>query len=333
MPIDVCLTVDVEFDIAGTFGEPESRAPVGLDHVLCPVKGEEQGLNFILNTLNDYNQRATFFVETMNTAYFNDAMGNVTERLLSARQDVQLHLHPCWSVFKQPNWPETVLGAHPNDQCAGIPIEELQDMIESGVSILKEWGAPSVQALRTGNLSADMNVYKAMAKAGLTLASNIGAGYALPDDPDLHIYAGRKFIEGVLELPVFSYSVFQYKNLSKNSMLSITGSSIQEIKQLLYYAAAYQISPVVIITHPTEFVKKGKGSESWRVNRINQNKLRHLCRFLSEGTDTFRTATFGEHGDVWRQRGEQMVPKARASLSSVLKRMIENKLNDKLAYV
>lgn len=334
MPIDVCLTVDTEFDIAGTFADPANCRPIGLDHVLCPVAGQDQGLGFILKTLAEHEQQATFFIETMNNAYFDDSvMGSVVERLLQAQQDVQLHLHPCWEAFKQPGWQQLTPKSPPADYCADLPLGDLEAIIKDGVRTLKNWGATNILALRTGNLSAGLNVYQAMNAAGLKLASNIGAGYSLPADPDLHLFGGCHLVNGVMEIPVLSYTMLKFAQFSKQSMLSITGSSIQEIKQLLGQAAKENLSPVVIITHPFEFVKNHKDASGRRKNSINQKKLSQLCKFVADHPDQFRMATFGADGDRWLTQGGQASPNLLASSWPVIKRVIENKFNDKISFV
>ena len=70
-PIEVCITVDTEFSIGGNFGNPE-LAPIAKPIVLGTVAGQEHGLGFMLDCLAEFDIRATFFVETLQTAYFGD---------------------------------------------------------------------------------------------------------------------------------------------------------------------------------------------------------------------------------------------------------------------
>jgi hypothetical protein len=95
-PIEVCITIDTEFSIGGNFEDP-ALAPVAEPIVLGSVGGREQGLGFLLDSLGEFGIRATFFVETLQTAYFGDEpMGGIARRIAAAGHDVQLHLHPCW---------------------------------------------------------------------------------------------------------------------------------------------------------------------------------------------------------------------------------------------
>lgn len=334
MPIDICLTVDTEFDIAGAFSNPNHNKPIGADHVFCPVEGKSEGLGFILQTLNHYDQQATFFVETMNTSYFGDKeMGEIVEQLLRHKQDVQLHLHPCWKQFENDNWRQNVFGKTPNDDCAAFNVDALSQMIESGLSTMNRWGASNAVALRTGNLSADHNVYQAMAYNKLTLASNIGAGYALPSSEDLRLYSGRHFIENVMEIPVLSYVAFEGFGYRKTGMISITGCSNREIEELLWQAVDMNISPVVLITHPAEFVKKIEQNSVLKRNKINQKRLQNLCKFIADNDREFKMTSFGENGVEWLRQGAQPSQNFSVSRTNFVKKSIENKLNDLIAFM
>lgn len=100
---EVCLTVDTEFSIGGAFAHPARLRPVGEPHVYCPVNGEDHGLPFILRTLARFGFPATFFVETLNIAYFGDTpLCRVVDKILAAGQDLQLHGPPKLAAFPLP---------------------------------------------------------------------------------------------------------------------------------------------------------------------------------------------------------------------------------------
>src|SRR5581483_911565 len=140
---EVCITVDVEFSIAGALTFPDRCRPVSDAPVFGRVGGREHGLGFLLDCLAEHGLTATFFVECLNPAYFGDApMGRVVERLLAARQDVQMHLHPEWLYFRDPRWRETVatMMPRPNGSCAGRAPAELTEFLGLGRAALARWG-------------------------------------------------------------------------------------------------------------------------------------------------------------------------------------------------
>ena len=85
MKTQVCITVDVEFSIAGAFAAPDRYSPLADEPVECLVDGKEHGLGFILDSLARYDATATFFTETLQTAYFGDApMAKFAKRIANA---------------------------------------------------------------------------------------------------------------------------------------------------------------------------------------------------------------------------------------------------------
>lgn len=332
-PTEICVTVDTEFSIGGAFADPLRFQPIGEDRVHCPIKGHDHGLGFILRTLKARAQKATFFVETANIAYFGDRpMGRVVETLLKAGQDVQLHLHPCWQVFADNAWRERVKDSAPNDHCAKLPVEQLTILMEQGIDAFARWGAPRPIALRTGNLSAGRSVYRAMSEAGLPLGSNIAAGYAPPLEKSLMLMGGLNRIEGVIEAPVLSYAQFRFGRWSGMRMLAITAASWPETRALLVAARRARLSPIVILTHPFEFIKT-PGTAGDQPNLVNQRRLEKLCAFVAGNPDDYLMTSFGKRGPVWQKRDMRPAPVLRAPLNAVLGRMVTNAVNDRVTFL
>ena len=330
MRTEVSITIDTEFSIAGAFSDPANHKPVGEEQVVCRIDGQEHGLGFLLETFARYGTSATFFVEALNTAYFGDGpMGAIVERILTAGQDAQLHLHPCWAFFRHEDWIERLKQESPSDRCDGRAVGELEALIGLGLEAFERWRAPRPIALRTGNLLADRTVYQAMARQGLRLASNLGVAYQPPADPSLNLSGGRHWIDGVLELPILSYTQLAVGGRRWRRMLAITASSSGEIEALLWQARAAGISPIVVITHPFEFIKGGRAKGDKRQpNRINKARLERLCRFIAEHPDDFTSASFGAAGPAWLEAAPLDQPDLRAPLLPVLARMVQNKAND-----
>jgi hypothetical protein len=319
----VLITVDTEFSIGGAFADPARRRPIGAANVTCEVDGCEQGLGFLLETFERYGTAATFFVEAANVHWFGDAeMGGIVSRILAAGQDVQLHLHPCWTAFREPGWRDTAPLAPPDDRCDGRGETELAELIAHGIATLERMGAPRPLALRTGNLRVDRNVYRAMRACDLALASNIGLAFNVPDDPALRLRGGRHRIEGVLEVPVLTYGPGE-------RLLTTTGCSWGETEALLRQARRERVETVVLLTHPFEFVKGDRLDPARkRRNRINQQRLERLCAFVAAHPDDYETASFTGAAGRWLDAPDAPEPSLRVPLPRVIARMIENKAND-----
>jgi hypothetical protein len=262
----------------------------------------------------------------LNTHWFDLAeMGRIVERILADGQDVQLHLHPCWTAFRSPDWAKKAPARAPDDNCDGRSADELAELIGSGIETLQRMGAPRPVALRTGNLRADRNVYRAMRACGLPLASNVGLGLSRPAEPALQLRGGRHRIEGVLEVPVTTYGPGE-------RLLTITGCSAGETEALLRQARRDGVETLVLLTHPFEFIKGDRLDPArQRRNRINQQRLERLCAFIASHPGDFEAVSFGAAAERWLAAPDAPEPQLRAPLPHALARMIENKANDLVA--
>ena len=330
MKTDVCITFDIEFTIGGAFADPDRNRPVGAQSVLCEVDGKSEGLGFILETLAAHRLTATFFLETLNTYYFGDEeMARFAQQISRAGHDVQLHLHPCWRHFRHANWQAMLDTRPPNDSMANRESSELRRLISDGLDVFSRWGLPRPLALRSGGLHVDQKVYSVMQELGMPMSSNIGLAIFQPNEPELQLYSGAHSISGVLEVPVLSYCDFSFRGRRHLKTLTITGSSWEETRALLLHAVDKKINPVVLLSHPSEYVKhQDVQYTKLRANRINQKRFRKLCQFLDKNRDSFNTRTFAEGYQVWsKQTGEKQHVLV-SPLWATTKRLLENRLND-----
>lgn len=330
MRTEVCITIDTEFSIGGAFADPASRRPIGEENVTCPAEGRENGLAFLLDTFRDHGVTATFFTETLQSAYFGDApMGRMVERILRAGQDVQLHLHPCWRSFHDSNWPEAIRRTPPDDRCDGRSDGEMQSIIGEGLDGLRRVGVTGTAALRTGNLRADRATYRAMEACGVPIASNIGVALFRPSEPALQLAGGRHRIGAVLEVPVLTYTQFAVGARRLPRLLTTTATSAAETEALLRQARREEVPTVVLLTHPFEFIKGDRlDPVRQRTNRINKRRMEQMCAFIAGHPEEFAAVSFGQAAASWLATPDVPSPSLRAPLLPVLSRMVQNRAND-----
>lgn len=332
-PTDICLTVDVEFSIGGAFDDPARHRPIAEPVVECRVNGHGHGLDFLLDTLAAHGQRATFFVETLNAHYFGDApMRRYAHRIARAGHEVGLHVHPCWRTFRTDDWAKrlTVEGP-PSDDLRGCSDAEMTDVLRDALRIMDRWDLPRPTSIRMGNLMCDHALYKVLARLGFRAASNIGVAIEPGADKSLHLTGGAHVIDGVTELPVMTYTASLPLGLSRTKGLTITGTGADTTQRLLQQAHAAQAGPVVVLTHPFEFVKTRDFTYSdLRPNRINQHRLDFLCALVARAPDSYRMTTVTDAADrsaetaTLGRRGRRL---SSGSLS-VLSGLAANRLND-----
>lgn len=326
MKTEVVITIDTEFSVAGAFHEPDRYKPIADRIVNCPVDGKDEGLGFLLDTFERHRVPATFFVEALQATYFGNApMGRIVERIAGARHDVQLHIHPCWLHFRQPGWRQL----KPNDACSGRTDAELDTFIAEGLEIFSQWGLPRPVALRSGGLVADKGFYRAAARAKIPMSSSIGLAVHRPADSDLHLYGGRHRIEGTWEIPVLSFLDVKLGSRQRVRTATITGCASQEIEHLLWQARNAGISPVVILTHPFEYVKSSDFRYTkLRRNRINQARLNRLLQFLCAHDEEFAAVTFADRTAQWTSAEIKENPVFSTPLHLTIGRTVQNVLND-----
>jgi peptidoglycan/xylan/chitin deacetylase (PgdA/CDA1 family) len=328
-PLKVYITVDTEFSVGEAFVAPETNSPVGPESVYCHVAGHSEGLGFMLDTLKAHDLTATFFVEALNTLWFGDEpMGAIARLLQSQGQDVQLHLHPFWLYFQNPDWRRRLSIEEPQDRISGQSTDFVCKLLQMGVEAFERWGVPRPKAFRSGNLDADENVYLALNQCGIHVASNIGLAINRPKESSLWLTGGAHRIHGVTELPILSYRIGSSTQSGKQKTLTITGSSWSEIRTLLLKARRAGYQQLVLLTHPFEFIKAPPSGTPVFVNRINQDRFRRLCRFLEAHPEDFQADVIGnlDPGTL----DMTATPTLNVSPLQAATRMVVNHLNDRV---
>jgi len=324
----VFLTIDTEFSIGGTFHSPQTLEPIGAQNVLCEVAGRSEGLQFMLDTFAEHGLRATWFAETLQTAYFGPRpMGQLVRRIADAGHDVQLHLHPVWTYFDHADWRERLATVPPNDDLHGRSVEQLMVWIRRGLAVFEAWGLSPPVALRTGNLMVDRSVYAAMRQVGLGVSSNIARAVFEPAEATLRFNSGVRLIEGITELPVFTYADLRLGSRTHRKVLTVTGSSSGEAVSLLEGAHAARAGAVVLLTHCHEFVKGDMRGRLY-VDRVNQRRLQAVCRHLARHSSRFEVTTMDRMVGLAEREPSPTDALIRVPLHHTLVRLVQNKLNE-----
>lgn len=284
----VCITIDTEFSIAGAFSHP-TLCPVAEPMVTCDVAGRSEGLGFLLATFRKHSIPATFFVEALNRHYFrHDPMAPIARRIHDHGHEIELHVHPCWSVFQHANWRERVRADPRQDDFFGRTETESLTLIRQGIAAFRDWGLPAPQVFRAGNLHHDDTLYKALAHSGIAYSSNIGLAVFNSGDPRYALYGGRHQRHGVIECPILTYSDWHIGRRPHLKTLAIAGTSFAEMKTVLEQAHARGISLVVILTHPFEYIQSRDANLGHaRRHGIAQARLAALCDYLDHNRERF----------------------------------------------
>jgi peptidoglycan/xylan/chitin deacetylase (PgdA/CDA1 family) len=215
-------------------------------------------------------------------------MRAIARQIHDAGHEVELHSHPCWSLFEHDDWRERARTAKSPDNYFGRSLEDSVRLLQQGIDTFADWGLPRPRAFRSGNLQHDENLFKALAQVGIPYSSNVAVSVFDSGHPDYALYSGTHERLGVLECPVLTYSDWQVGGRRHLKALSIAGTSFAEMRVLLNKAQAAGVPLVVILTHPFEYVQKDDlAYRHARRHGVTQQRLSQLCAFLQANSDRF----------------------------------------------
>ena len=325
MSLEVVISVDVEFSAGGAFERADAE-PVGARNVDCPVGGASGGIGFILDTLEAHGLAGVFFVETLQSFRFGDEpMARIAQAIRARGHDVQLHAHPFWLAFRDPDWRARCKGGAPCDSFARLSDASIDEALREALAAFRRICGGEPVAFRAGNLAVDERIYACLARVGIDVASNIGVGVHAPPAASLFVTGGRHRVGGCVEVPVASYPDVDVAGIRRWKTFTIAGTGAREARQWLQSAARGGIGPLVVLTHPAEFVRGSiESRKPLRRNETTRRRFVDLCRFLAERRDDYRVVTF--EGECARWRGEPSTgnPRWGASTWARLLRVAEN---------
>ncbi|WP_051293880.1 hypothetical protein [Pseudoduganella violaceinigra] len=286
----VCITIDTEFSIGGAFADA-SRLPVGEPMVWCEVGGRSEGLGFLLEQFQRHQVPATFFVEALQRQYFTrDPMAAIAQRIAADGHEVQLHAHPCWSVFGYPDWPQRVRAEPRQDDFFGRAEDDSVRLIARGQEAFGNWGVAPPTVFRSGSLQHDAALYRALARCAIPYSSCVGLAIFDSGDRDFQLYSGVHARAGVLECPVLTFQDWRLGGRRHLKTLTIAGTSFEETRTLLEQAHAAGVPLVVLLTHPFEYVQRSDSGGQVRRHAVNQERLARLCAWLDAERARFEPA-------------------------------------------
>jgi peptidoglycan/xylan/chitin deacetylase (PgdA/CDA1 family) len=288
MGMHVCITIDTEYSIGGAFADA-SLLPIADPMVWCNVDGRSEGLGHLLKCFSQYRIPATFFVEALHRYYFkDDPMRPIVRRIEDDGHELQLHAHPCWSVFQHEDWRERVRQQPRQDDFFGRSEDDSVHLIEQGIETFKSWGLARPTVFRSGSLQHDDHLYRALARTRMPYSSNVGLAIFDSGDPDYRMYSGIHERHGVLECPVLTFNDWSVGGRRHLKSLTIAGTSFAETRTLLDKAERAGIPLVVILTHPFEYIQsRDIGRAPARRHHVNQQRLASLCQYLDQNRDRF----------------------------------------------
>jgi len=294
MPEDklcIYITVDTETSMGGAWTNP-AYAPLPLSG---PVFGEYRsrfyGIPLIMDILEEYGLRATFFTEMFCGYHVGYSEVEKALRLIADRgHDPQLHLHPIYHFYRE------ALAGRPRreiDLMFQLPENEQHDLIGEGVAIFRKLSGVSPRAYRAGCYGGSETTVRVLHSHGIQVDSSYNLAYLNStcgfEKPFLN---APVMMEGVGEFPV---TVFRVAGYSRHKPLEISAVSVAEITGSIRQLLRAGCRDVVLVLHSFSLLKnQGIRYEGRRPDHIVIRRLKKLCAALVSLKAEVTVTTLGQ---------------------------------------
>lgn len=271
--MQVHLTFDIEVWCNG-WSDLDSRFAASFERYCFGHSAQgDYALPKTLEILARHGLTGVFFVEPLFSARFgSEHLRTMTDLILAAGQDVQLHLHAEWTDEIRPPLIDDVsrkrqhLTLYSEGEQAAL-IGHARDLLQAAT------GRP-VTAFRAGSFAANRDTYRALARNGIRVDSSLNAmaDHAGGSIADIGAHTARREIEGVEVYPV---TVFR-DGFGRARPAQVGASGFGELRLAIDAAAAAGCPHFVIVSHNFEMLKPGRSEPDWVVVR----RFEQLCAWL-----------------------------------------------------
>ncbi len=289
--LDVFFTVDVEIWCGGWQNLDEKFPAAFRRYVHGPTASGDYGIPFQVKVLNDHKLKGVFFTEPLFSARFGSApLAELVGLIEGAGQETQLHLHTEWvDEARTPLLPNVTAK---RQHMRHFSREDQAELIRVGSAMLRDAGAPRINAFRAGNFGFNRDTLLALADNGMQFDSSYNATIM---GPDSGVMPGMTITEPLLCDGVHEYPMTVYDDgTAVLRHAQLTACSWQELEGLLWQALEQGRKQFVILSHGVELLNVAKD----RPDPVVLKRFRQMCAFLDKHRDSFRTCDFRDLAPV-----------------------------------
>ncbi|MEW4448865.1 polysaccharide deacetylase family protein [Qipengyuania sp. JC766] len=279
----VYITVDTEYSSGMANGPcPAERAENYARSIACITQDGPSGLTYKLQRLEEYGQKAVFFVDPMPALVWGvAAIEDIVAPILNAGQDVQLHCHTEWLGIAGADNPFGVTGDHIKD----FALEDQCRILEWARDTLVAAGARMPVAFRAGNYGANDDTLRALRQIGIRYDSSHTPGIidghcAIslgPDDRQAMLH------KGIVEVPAGCIATIG----GGLRHAQICALSLREMTDAIRHARNEGLPCFTLVSHSFELVNR----RTLQPNKIIRARFDGLCRSL-QAMRGVRTGTY-----------------------------------------
>jgi peptidoglycan/xylan/chitin deacetylase (PgdA/CDA1 family) len=259
----ILLTIDTEFYI--------SEAEIlGIDG--------SHGLDDILQILDEYDVKATFFVDYFSIKKWGEAIFSlIHEKIIDHQHEIQLHLHPYISGGRNYLWQYSK--------------KEQERYINEAVEYFQKFNSCSPEFFRAGGYSADEKTIGILEKKGFLADLSFQYQQKRCKIPgSVFPYINKiNYINSLLEIPTTVYKYY-YPWIRYNSV-NLEWCSLSELKCILNSLTESPLNHLVVMMHSFGLMNR-KDRKIVKKSDYRKNKfikfikyaIRHNYRFETVGT-------------------------------------------------
>lgn len=280
----VYITIDTEYSSGMCTGRsPAERAENYARCIACLTPEGPAGITHKLELLEQYGQKAVFFVDPMPALIWGiGAIEDVVAPILEAGQDVQLHCHTEWLAIAGADNP--LASGRTGQNIADFPLDEQRELLAYARDVLIAAGAPPPVAFRAGNYGANDDTLRALAELGLTYDTSHTP--ALPEACRISLGPEvRDPVEhcGMIEVPVGTIGTLG----GGQRHAQITALTLAEMTAAMRHARDEGHDAFVLVSHSFELINRRKLAVNHVVRRRFAGLLRELAAMRGVTTATF----------------------------------------------
>ena len=283
--LNVLLTVDVEIWPTACAGNSDAVRAAMDQNIYGRTPTGDYGLPHQLALLQEHGLKATFLIESLFAlAVGKEYLQEIVDMVVSAGQEVQLHLHTEWlSVL-----PDSPLPGQTGRNMHDFSEDEQARLIEIGLENLADCGVTDVSAFRAGNYGADFNTLRALARNGLRYDTSYNRPYlgTLCKLETQDALLRPVELEGICEVPVSHFD----DRSGRYRATQLAACSSRELAQMIEQACQKEWPTFVIVSHGFELLNSRRN----RADPIMLRRFDAFCRFLADNRHRLRTVGFDD---------------------------------------
>jgi hypothetical protein len=292
--IRVLITVDTEHSIGGAFQNPALKPVGNAKRIYGKIGDRFFGIPLIMDIAEDHDLKIVFFVEVLNKYFFGESeTREICDFIVKRGHEVQLHLHPNYLNFKEPN-PQAQTY---KDNLYYYGAEQQIALIAEGRALLQQYGIRNPTAFRAGNYGFNRYTLAALRQNGFIYDSSYNRCFLNPaQELDGIVINDVHPMDGIFELPITNFLQPVPFRSFRPKPLDINGASALEMTKTLDWAlASGSLTHITFIMHSFSFIEPEDLQYSKMKPRAYViNRFRKLCRYLSEHRNSFLVTGFND---------------------------------------